>query len=410
MTYINLSSYRKETNDLDKIYDKNVRRYLGGRRRVNLGMENTLKSNPENFGLFNNGITIVVSDWKLSDDQLTLDDPHIVNGCQTSRTIWTLFDKRLACGGNGRNPELEHWERRVSEAAVVTKIVRVGSSGEGLLKEITRYTNSQNAVQEKDFLALSKDFSDWQREMSDRYDIYLEIQRGGWDSQKAFQKRNINTKRYDRHVNSADLIKVYGAGWLEAAGPAFAKNPPFLPGGAIFEKMMAKPTENEEPFGVDDLYAAYLLQLAGDEQKFGRQGNLARRQTRFLFYFIVVRLLKYCMIRSGISVNDREVSQSIIKVLKNPDAYELLITTASSVIDDYMSRDFEDNVFKEPLMIEKFNSDLNAFLKIDGLGKQGQSPNLYDRIHMAEALLNHRIGGTKPIELIKSVINHDLNN
>ena len=43
---------------------------------------------------------------------------------------------------------------------------------------VTRYTNSQNAVREKDFLALTSDFCSWQTEMASKYDIYLEIQRG----------------------------------------------------------------------------------------------------------------------------------------------------------------------------------------------------------------------------------------
>ena len=43
---------------------------------------------------------------------------------------------------------------------------------------VTRYTNSQNAVREKDFLALTSDFRSWQTEMASKYDIYLEIQRG----------------------------------------------------------------------------------------------------------------------------------------------------------------------------------------------------------------------------------------
>jgi hypothetical protein len=56
-----------------------------------------------------------------------------------------------------------------------------------LLEAITRYTNSQNAVREKDFLALTSDFKTWARQMAERYGVYLEIQRGGWDSRRALQ-------------------------------------------------------------------------------------------------------------------------------------------------------------------------------------------------------------------------------
>jgi hypothetical protein len=58
----------------------------------------------------------------------------------------------------------------------------VGAGGESLLQQITRYTNSQNAVRDKDFLALTSDFRSWQAALAGKREVYLEIQRGGWDS------------------------------------------------------------------------------------------------------------------------------------------------------------------------------------------------------------------------------------
>ena len=58
-----LGRYRLKTGDLDQIYEKNVRRFLGGRGKVNKGMQATLRDAPERFGLYNNGITIVVSGY-----------------------------------------------------------------------------------------------------------------------------------------------------------------------------------------------------------------------------------------------------------------------------------------------------------------------------------------------------------
>ena len=200
-----LKNYRAQTGDLDKIYEKNVRRFLGGRGKVNRAMQNTLRSYPEKFGLYNNGITIVVNDYKQYLDSLTVTEPYIVNGCQTTRTIWDVFHNRLNTGGTGLNPDIEDWKKKASRGYVIVKIVKIGSSGESLLQEITRYTNSQNAIREKDFLALTNDFRTWQEQLSKSYDIYLEIQRGGWDSQKALQNNNHKTKRFIKHANAADL-------------------------------------------------------------------------------------------------------------------------------------------------------------------------------------------------------------
>lgn len=76
-------------------------------------------------------------------------------------------------------------ESQLDRAVVVTKIVVVGTEGEELLTETTRYTNSQNAVGEKDFIALEKDFRNWAPIFNERYGVFLEIQRGAWEARRA---------------------------------------------------------------------------------------------------------------------------------------------------------------------------------------------------------------------------------
>jgi hypothetical protein len=50
-----LKAYRAQTENLDQLYEQNVRRFLGGRGRVNKGMQITLNQDPAQFGLYNNG-------------------------------------------------------------------------------------------------------------------------------------------------------------------------------------------------------------------------------------------------------------------------------------------------------------------------------------------------------------------
>ncbi|MBK8025745.1 MAG: AIPR family protein [Chloroflexi bacterium] len=72
-----------------------MRRFLGGRGKVNKGIQATLLSHPERFGLYNNGITLVVSDFERNGDSWSLVEPYIVNGCQTTRTIWEVCHTKL---------------------------------------------------------------------------------------------------------------------------------------------------------------------------------------------------------------------------------------------------------------------------------------------------------------------------
>jgi len=276
-----LKAFRAATGDLDMLYEKNVRKFLGHRRKVNKGIEATLAIKPERFGLYNNGITIVVEEFKKlpNNIQYELTEPFVVNGCQTTKVIWDVLFRKLEAGGTGQDEELEAWKRKLEQGIVVIKIVKVGAKGEELLTETTRYTNSQNAVSEKDFLALENDFQKWSRAMASKYGVFLEIQRGGWDSQKAYQRQNPEAKQFSNCANAFDLLKVYGAAWLGEAGISFGKNPPFAPGGSLFHRIV-----NQDSFGLDDLYAAWLLNRAAGQFRFGRGAEKQQRgQTRFLF-------------------------------------------------------------------------------------------------------------------------------
>lgn len=48
-----LKAYRAQTEDLDQLYEKNVRRFLGPGGRVNRAIQETLRRSPERFGLYN---------------------------------------------------------------------------------------------------------------------------------------------------------------------------------------------------------------------------------------------------------------------------------------------------------------------------------------------------------------------
>jgi hypothetical protein len=393
-----LKAYRDQTEDLDQIYEHNVRRFLGGRGRVNKAIQDTLRTNPERFGLFNNGITIVVKDFEVAEDGDTvLSDPYIVNGCQTTRSIWDVCYQRLEAGGHGSSPELEEWKTRAGKGVVVTKVARVGSDGDALERAITRFTNTQNAVREKDFLALTGDFRHWADQMGEKYDVYLETQRGGWESRKALQKQQPEQKQFKRYANAFDLLKVYGAGWMQEAGIAFGKNAPFLPNGSIFKRVMASAgSDGEEPYGVDDLYAAYRLQQTADDAHFGRGGQVTRRQTRYLYYLVVLDLLTDVMTRSGLNKNNSARTVALVAVLdsSNIAARDALVGSALEVVDTYMTQGLDESVFEEPAYKNVFNFDLNGFLKWEKLGKgEDNSPRLRSLLAVIKSSMGRMVGG-----------------
>ena len=240
-----------------QLYEKNVRQFLGSRRKINQGIAETLDDKPEMFGLYNNGITIVVSDFSsMPDDSCMLYDPYVVNGCQTTKTIWQVLTQKLESGGTGQSESLERWRSLAERGVVVAKIVK-SSSAE--ITEITRFTNSQNSVRAQDFVALRRDFRTWADSMAERYDLFLEIQRGGWESQKAFQNSHPSSRQFIEFANAFDLIKVYGAGWMREPGTAFGKNTPFLPGGTIFKLNLAAVLRNQAVGRPDFCFTLWFL-------------------------------------------------------------------------------------------------------------------------------------------------------
>ena len=358
-----LKAYRDKTGNLDQLYEKNVRKFLGSRRKVNKGIEATLNDRPEMFGLYNNGITIVVSDFSnQTDKSCVLYDPYVVNGCQTTKTIWQVLTQKLDAGGTGSSELLENWRQRAERGVVVTKIVKSNSAE---ITEITRFTNSQNAVREQDFIALRDEFKTWANAMAVRHDIFLEIQRGGWEAQKAYQQSHPSSRQFSKPANALNLIKVYGAGWMREPGTAFGKNAPFTPGGTIFKRITSG---DENPFDVDDLYAAYRLEQLADEYKFGRGADVSsRRQTRFLFYFIVLDFLKDTLIRANRGTSPSELTDALLALLQDVNRETLQMMTDSSleVLAEYLNPDSEDSAYEEPT----YQGDLNTFLKWEQLGK-----------------------------------------
>lgn len=370
-----MNIYRAQTGDLDLLYEKNVRRFLGIRGRINKQIRTTLQDTPSQFGLYNNGITIVVKDFQPDKQKIyVLNDPYIVNGCQTTRTIWEVFSQKIDSQQN--DAENLAWKEDAKNGIVIVKIVRVGSTGEELLQNITRYTNSQNAVSEKDFITLDKDFQVLQDEMASKHDFFLEIQRGGWDSQQSLQNLNPQTRQFVKHANAFDLLKVYGAGWLRQAGIAVGRNRAFTPGGVIYRNIM-NGDENDRPFNSDDLYAAYVLEQASTKFEFGRAAKKpSRRITKFLFYLVVIDLLRDVFIRSNIPISNSKITEGILKLQKpeHKDAFSDLLEFSIAVIDEYLTQGEEDSVFNEPEFKNRFNGDLNGYLKWDELGLPESSP------------------------------------
>lgn len=99
VTLINIANYYKFITDssgnlLKGIFESNVRDYQGS-NSVNSCIANTLKNkNSEDFWWLNNGITILSDKiTPVTSKELSVDNPEIVNGLQTSTEIYNYFSE-----------------------------------------------------------------------------------------------------------------------------------------------------------------------------------------------------------------------------------------------------------------------------------------------------------------------------
>ena len=130
----------------DRLLERNIRRYLGLQgNRVNEGIKETLISDsPSNFYFFNNGLTLVCSDFNYnalqnSDYQIKVENLQIVNGGQTCMTIYKTLEEL-----NKRGKPLPN------EATVLVRLYKLPKDNEDIVLQITHATNSQNPVDLKD--------------------------------------------------------------------------------------------------------------------------------------------------------------------------------------------------------------------------------------------------------------------
>jgi hypothetical protein len=128
-----------------RLLEGNVRTFLGRRGNVNKGIASTLAKEPARFFAYNNGIATTASAvTKIEGGGHTLlltgvNDLQIVNGAQTTASLAAL---RL----EGKLP--------LSSVFVPMKLSVVAPEvAGGLVQEISRYANSQNAIRLSDFFA-----------------------------------------------------------------------------------------------------------------------------------------------------------------------------------------------------------------------------------------------------------------
>jgi hypothetical protein len=130
----------------NRLFAPNLRVFLGV-TQVNASMVDTLTKQPENFWYFNNGITALCRTMQKKPiggntrktGFFECSDLRIVNGAQT---VGAITDAATKDPGS------------VGRARVSIRLISLESCPPGFDKEVTKYNNSQNRIERRDFVAL----------------------------------------------------------------------------------------------------------------------------------------------------------------------------------------------------------------------------------------------------------------
>ena len=223
-----VSVYRLYRDSIEKgypIFDKNIREYLGN-KGVNKSIYQTLldEEDRKNFFYYNNGITVIcdkmtkiitqTSDYNMNA-VFTIENPQIVNGCQTVNSIYEAL----------KNIDPNKLEKDFKDTFVMLKILEIDrddSADDRLYKDIVKYTNSQNSIDEKTFVANTNTFIRLQNEFESKGFLLLIKQS---DKNKFANKYKVATKLKEL---SSERVNRFGLNEIKKASDLFIPLEKFL--------------------------------------------------------------------------------------------------------------------------------------------------------------------------------------
>ncbi len=131
----------------DRLLDRNVRRFLGPRNRVNRDIAATLRTSAkrEDFYFLNNGITMVCRKFRHNAIQernwvVRAEQAQIINGGQTATTIRREVERLGTNGG-------------LERAFVLVRLYELEQDDRAFVRGVTYATNNQNPVALRDLRA-----------------------------------------------------------------------------------------------------------------------------------------------------------------------------------------------------------------------------------------------------------------
>ncbi|HMQ94173.1 MAG TPA: AIPR family protein [Amaricoccus sp.] len=249
-----------------KLFEKNVRDFLGEDEEVNSEISETL-ADPDKrkrFGLMNNGVTIVAETVRPAGQSIFVSNYQIVNGCQTSSVLL-------------------HNEAEVDDTvSLMVKIIE--SNDTSTIADIVRATNRQSAVQDEQFSSTLDILRDLEAYFNARgaghaNRLVLERRKGQYRNENIPQARVVDIRELARAISATRMLR-----------PDLASRYVGRLTGEMRDQVFVKEA-SEELFYLS-CFASYRLRILISNKKFDARYSKLRWHILCVSWFVSTRQFK----------------------------------------------------------------------------------------------------------------------
>ena len=322
------------------LFAKNIRFYKGN-TDVNEGMKKVLLQEPEKFYYYNNGIKLLCKSIKRKAKDSTtnatglfaLEGISLVNGAQTTGTIGSLFLD---------NPE------QISKAIVMIQIIDLSSVDSETTTQITRLSNTQNRIENKDFAALDPEQDRLRTELTFTHYSYL-------------YKSGDKITNLERQISFDEAIVALACLNADISYTVIAKGNV----GALSEDITKMPykalvnrSTNSYALLNSVLYMREVercLQDKKEQVNSNRERLVCINANRFILHFILKDKGKNE--NFNISVIDKDsIQNGIISLV------DMLVDQTTQFIDELFPESYPANIFKNSTKCKQLEEKFNTII------------------------------------------------
>ena len=322
------------------LFAKNIRFYKGN-TDVNEGMKKVLLQEPEKFYYYNNGIKLLCKSIKRKAKDSTtnatglfaLEGISLFNGAQTTGTIGSLFLD---------NPE------QISKAIVMIQIIDLSSVDSETTTQITRLSNTQNRIENKDFAALDPEQDRLRTELTFTHYSYL-------------YKSGDKITNLERQISFDEAIVALACLNADISYTVIAKGNV----GALSEDITKMPykalvnrSTNSYALLNSVLYMREVercLQDKKEQVNSNRERLVCIHANRFILHFILKDKGK--SENFNISVIDKDsIQNGVISLV------DVLVDQTTQFIDELFPESYPANIFKNSTKCKQLEEKFNTII------------------------------------------------